>query len=155
LGPSTSSSTRPSLRFLTPPQSPRCDAIRAANARYPTPWTFPFTNSLARRVAASIGSAIHSDNPCITTVTVQRRDILIPPQRRHAFCDSSRENVAQRIMDEQWTCWRKFDACRHGTTTPAYVRMGLASNCWGECSGPHDERNGIRVDTPGVITRWT
>lgn len=66
LGPSTSSSTRPSSRFLTPPQSPRCDATRAANARYPTPWTFPFTNSLARRAAGSIGSAIDSDRPRVT-----------------------------------------------------------------------------------------
>src|SRR5512144_2514679 len=58
LGPSTSSSTRPSSRFLTPPANPRSVATLTAKARYPTPCTFPVTDILARTAIGSLASVM-------------------------------------------------------------------------------------------------
>ena len=37
----------------------------------------------------------------MTKIPIQRTNTLTPPQRRHAFCDSTRENFAQRFRKEK------------------------------------------------------
>ena len=78
---------------------------------------------------------------------IQRTDTLTPPQRRHAFCDSARENFAQRFWKEQWTRWRRSDARRHGATTPTHMRGNCTNHCWSECADPRYEPRGMRDNT--------
>jgi hypothetical protein len=144
LGPSTSSSTRPSSRFLTPPQSPRCDAMRAANARYPTPWTFPFTKSLARRAAGSRGSAIYSDRPRITKdayptngyshTSVEASRVL---RFRASECRTTILKRKKEMLEEiRWVPVQ----LRH----PTHVRGNFMTNCWGNCSDLWHGQAGMR-----------